>query len=238
MPKRPRSQRASKPAKAAEPATSASLAAAGVSRADQALVTRAYRKLMAKEALGREEQAALKRHEKAQEEKRRWQYYRSVPQKHWKAMSGRQTKVINEQSARYGIPFGGPVIDLPAVVRGLHDFLAENALKLAKDDDGDDLLQAPSSPALEAYRVERAALARLDRLEREGQLMPRDEARQALGRIASMIRTAGDTLQRQFGQAAGDILYEALDDAKREIDHSFGEGKEDNDGDVADDAEA
>ena len=143
--------------------------------------------------------------------------------------------MLHEQAVRYGIPFGGPVIDLPAVVRGLHDFLAENAIKLAKDDDGDELLQAPSSPALEAYRVERAALARLDRLEREGQLTPRDEARQALGRIASIIRAAGDVIQRQYGAAAADVLYEALDDAKREIDHSFGDV--DHDGDVADDAE-
>jgi hypothetical protein len=47
-------------------------------------------------------------------------------------------------------------------------------------------------------------------------------ARQALGRVAVILRGAGDTLQRQFGPAAVEILYEALDDAVREIDRSFG----------------
>ena len=50
-------------------------------------------------------------------------------------MSGRQTKVINEQAARYDLPFGGPTIDLPDVVRALHDFLAKHAQRLASGDD-------------------------------------------------------------------------------------------------------
>ena len=69
-------------------------------------------------------------------------------------------------------------------------------------------MQGNGSPALERYREERAAIARLDRLEREGQLLPRDEVREALGRIAAILRGAGDTLQRQYGQAAADILLE------------------------------
>jgi hypothetical protein len=233
MPKGSRSPHSSNQPKAGNAANSAPPPASGLSRADQELVTRAYRKVVAKEELTRPERQALTRHEKAQEEKRRWQYYRSIPQKHWKAMSGRQTKVLNEQAARYGIPFGGPVVDLPAVVRAWHDFLADNAIKLAKEDE-DALLQAPSSPALERYREERAALARLDRLEREGQLLPRDQVREALGRIAAIVRTAGDDVQRQFGAAAGEILYEALDDAKREINHTFGDGKDADDGKAPD----
>jgi hypothetical protein len=137
-------------------------------------------------------------------------------------MSGRQTKVINEQASRYGLPFGGPTINLPALARALHDFLADNALKLAREED--ELMQgAGNSPALERYREERAALARLDRLERQMQLLPRDQVRQALGRIAAILRSAGDALQQQFGTAAMEILDEALDDAQQEIDHSFGD---------------
>jgi hypothetical protein len=137
-------------------------------------------------------------------------------------MSGRQTKVINEQAERYGIPFGGRTIDLTKVVRALHNFLAVNAAKLASDDD---LMQGdPSSPALERYREERALLARLDRLERERVLVQRDQVREGLGRITSIIRTAGDTLQRQFGPGAGEILYESLNNAEREIERLFGNG--------------
>jgi hypothetical protein len=110
---------------------------------------------------------------------------------------------------------------LPAVVRALHDFLADNAVKLAKDDDG--LMLGTDSPALERYRDERALLARMDRLEREGSLIPRDEVRQALGRMAAVLGGAGDALQRQFGASALDIFVEALDNVEREIERTFGE---------------
>lgn len=195
-------------------------------RVDSDLVARAYRKVMDRKALTQAERRALKRHETQKEEQLRWQYYRSIPQKHWRRMSGRQTKVINEQAARYGIPFGGPTIDLPKVVRAFHDFLADNALRLARDDD---LLRGGSSPALERYRRERAELARLDRLERQRRLLPRDEVRQALGRIAAILRGAGDALQRKFGADAVEILYEALDDARREVERSMGEEPADQD---------
>ncbi len=104
-------------------------------RVDSDLVARAYRKVMDRQELTKPERAALKRHEREKEERLRWQYYGSIPQKHWRQMSGRQAKVINEQAERYGIPFGGPSINLPAVVRALHDFLADNAHKLAREDD-------------------------------------------------------------------------------------------------------
>jgi hypothetical protein len=188
---------------------------------DRKLAAEAYKKALAGEELTVREQAVLKRYEKDKEERLRWKYYQSIPQKHWREMSGRQTKVINEQALRYGIPFGGATINLPSVARALHDFLADNAVKLAKDDD--ELMQGNGSPALERYREERAAIARLDRLEREGLLVPRDEIRQVLGRVATILRGAGDALQRQFGPMALEILYEALDDAEREIDRSFGE---------------
>ena len=186
---------------------------------DADLVARAYRKVMNKEELDKQERAALRRHEKEKEERLRWQYYSDIPQKHWRQMSGRQTKVLNEQAARYGIPFGGPTINLSQVARALHDFLADNALKLSRDDDP--LMSGSGSVALERYREERAAIARLDRMEREGSLLPRDEVREAMGRVASMIRGAGDALQRHYGQAAAEILTDALDDAEREIIRTF-----------------
>jgi hypothetical protein len=190
------------------------------SAAESTIVADAYRKVMAKETLSRQEQSALKRHEKEKEERLRWQFYAAIPQKHWRKMSGRQTKVINEQAARYGIPFGGATVGLSAVVRALHDFLADNAQKLSREED--ELMAGPLSPALERFREERAALARLDRLERERQLLPRDEIRQALARAAGIVRAAGDNLQRDFGDGARGILDEALDDVEREFERSFG----------------
>jgi hypothetical protein len=195
------------------------------SRIDADLVASAYRKVMDRQELSASERAALKRHEKEKEERLRWQYYNAIPQKHWRQMSGRQTKVLQDQAQRYGIPFGGATVNLPAVARALHDFLADNAVKLARDDDP--LMQGSGSPALERYREERAAMARLDRLEREGSLVPRGEVREALGRIAAIIRGAGDAMQREHGLTAAEILYEALDDAQREIERCFGPEEQD-----------
>jgi hypothetical protein len=196
-------------------------AGAGLGSLDRQSANEAYRKVLEGRPLSSRERTLLKRVEKDKEERLRWQYYGSIPQKHWRQMSGRQTKVLHEQAARYGIPFGGPHINLPAVVRALHDFLAENAVKLARDED--ELMQGGASPALERYRQERAMLARLDRLEREGSLVPRDEVRDALARISALLRAVGEALQRQFGREALELYLEGLDDVEREINRSFGE---------------
>jgi hypothetical protein len=189
---------------------------------DKELAQKAVRKVMAGERPTAKEAAALRRHEAEQEEVRRWQYYEAIPQKHWREMSGRQTKVLNEQAERYGIPFGGRTICLPRVVKAFHDFLAKNARKLAEEDDP--LLNSDvASPALERYREERAAMARLDRLEREGQLVARADVREGLGRVAAILRAAGDGLLQQFGPEAVELLNESLSDAGREIDRLFGD---------------
>ncbi|HEX8553254.1 MAG TPA: hypothetical protein VF695_00980 [Sphingomonas sp.] len=146
-----------------------------------------------------------------------------------------QTAGLHEQAERYGLPIGGPTIDLPKLARRLHDFLAENAAQLAKEPD--ELMVGGSSPALERYREERAALARLDRLdrlERENVLLPRDQVREALGRIAAVLRAAGESLQRQYGGGAAELLHEAIDDAEREMKRTFGEEQTDDDQDRSD----
>lgn len=196
------------------------------------LVAGAYRKIMdgRQEDLTRAERAAVKRHEK--EERLRWQFYHAIPQKHWRQMSGRQTKVINEQADRHGIPFGGATVSLPAVVRALHDFLADNKYKLSRDDDV--LMTGSPSPALERYREERAALARLDRLEREGELLPRDSVRQSLAKTAAILRIAGETLQRQYGPEAAEVLNDAIDDAESEVNRFFSRFEPDGEADASD----
>ena len=53
-------------------------------------------------------------------------------------------------------------------------------------------------------------------------LVSRDVVREALGRIAAILRSAGDTIQRCHGLEAVAILHEGLDDAEREIERVFG----------------
>jgi hypothetical protein len=191
----------------------------GVSDAiDRELAAAALRKRQAGQQPNTQELRALRRIEREREERDRWRYYRSIPQKHWREMSGRQARTINEQAIRYGLPFGGRHVDLTELVPALHEFLAANARKLAGEEGSDPLMSGVASPALERYREERAKLARLDRLERERSLLPRESIHDGLTQIASILRAAGETLQRQFGPDALDVLHGALDDAQKTID--------------------
>ena len=57
-------------------------------------------------------------------------------------------------------------------------------------------------------------------------IISEDEASQiveGLGRIATIIREAGESLQRNYGAGAAEILFEAMDEARREVDRCFGE---------------
>jgi len=104
------------------------------------------------------------------EEKLRWQYYRSIPQKHWREMSGPQTKILQGASWFLWLAFRGREDRSAELARAFYDFLAANARKLSAPDD--ELMQGGPSPALERYREERATMARLDRQEREQSRCP------------------------------------------------------------------
>jgi hypothetical protein len=92
---------------------------------------------------------------------------------------------------------------------------ADASARQARDVDGD-LAGAPS-PALERYREERALLARMDRLERENVLIPRDKVHSGLARLVTILRGLGDRLERDHGPAARKALNEALDAFKAEV---------------------
>ena len=168
------------------------------------------------------QRAALRRHEQRKETTLRWQYYRSIPQKHWRIMSGRQTKVINEQASLYNIPFGGPVIDLPAVVRALHDFLARNARLLASGMDDASLLFGRSTPSLERVRRATAELREIQVARERGNLVDRALARECLLQLAGMLRAAGETLQRRYGPDALEIVNDMIANWERLVEEHFG----------------
>lgn len=174
------------------------------------------------------ELSALKKHEAKIEEERRWLYYESIPQKHWRQMSGRQAKVLQEQADRYGIPFGGATVNLAEVVKATHDFLASNAKKLAKSDlpDGIDpndpdaavwLGDAKPGDWLDRVRRATALQKELEYDRAKKQLIPRDDVRQILQRIANIIQAMGDTLGRHYGNDAVDAVNEALENIEREV---------------------
>lgn len=165
------------------------------------------------EQLNAKELAAIKRYDKRLEEKRRWEYYSSIPQKHWREMSGRQAKIINEQAALYGIPFSGASINLALVVRALHDFLAANGHKLLKEDADSGLLSGPPTEALERLRLVKAKREEFAYERDLGMWRRVDETQTALGVMAAILRQGIETLQRQFGPEARETIAASLHDA-------------------------
>lgn len=80
-----------------------------------------------------------------------------------------------------------------------------------------ELLGGKTTPALEQFRRVRTQMEEF-RLQREqGYWIRREEIHIGFGILASILRTAGEELQRQFGQAAYAIIDSALNDGEREI---------------------
>ena len=190
--------------------------------ADRELIAAYIKKNRAGEKATRAEQAAYRRYQKQTEDTSRWQHYATIPRKHWVKLSGRQYATLDHHAGRYGVPVQGEIIDLGAVARWLHDFLARNAGKLAAET-ADPLLNAKdtTSPALERYRDEKAKLARLDRLDREKVLVDRQRSHECWNLVAELIRRAGQVLQRDYGPAAQRILNNAIDNADLAVERFF-----------------
>lgn len=131
-------------------------------------------------------------------------------------MTGVKSRTIREWFTQ-GCP-GSPGRYCPAEII---DWARENKWAAQADDPE---LSGGDSPALERYRDEKAKLARLDRLEREGVLVRADSIHDHLMSIAALIRSAGEQLRRQFGNDALAILSESLDESDRIIDGIGGDG--------------
>lgn len=104
--------------------------------------------------------------------------------------------------------------NLPAIVAWL---IARGAKQTAVTPGDDPLLEGGESEWLEKYRKEKTLLARMERKAKRLKLLSRDQVHIALSRMASIIRGAGEQLQRQFGTEALRLLDEAMDDAEREM---------------------
>lgn len=140
---------------------------------------------------------------RAAESELREQYYRTVPLRDYNKLSGRQNTILYEFGARYNIPCDRPVVDLFAVIRGLHDLVAKNARAINSGDPDDQEVKAMRERVkLEKEQIE---LAR-----QKDELIPRDAIRDAHSRIASRLKECGAKLQKQFGDDALELFNETL----------------------------
>ena len=151
----------------------------------------------------------------------------ACPNKLYCELSGRHRQVLNDQARRYGLPLLGPTINVGEVLRGFHDLIARNKHRLVpwraegEDPDTDSLLIGPPTRQLE--RLRRAKAEREEwTLEREkGKWVRLDEAHTDLAAMANVLRTAGETLRRTFGEQARNVLADALDEIEGMIAAKF-----------------
>ncbi len=185
----------------------------------ETLVQAALQKKKAGEKLLQREIAALEKFEQQQDERRGLRFVRAIPKKFWCEWSGRQHRTLNAQADLYGLPVGGPVIDLVALAKWLHDWLAQHKQALSELVAVDDLPAGEAKTLqgkLLAEKVEqlkhRNLLLETQLAEKQQKLLPRDQVHELLVRAAQILRGAGDRLYKRHGQEAGDILAQALDD--------------------------
>ncbi len=189
---------------------------------DDDLARSALKKRSAGQTPNQRELAALRRVERRREEAQRWEYYRSIPQKHWIELSGRQAKILKQQAAKYGIPFSEKVIDLGAVARGMHDLLAKYWRRFSELETDEEMLDGATSPQLERWRAIKASREEIRLSHDLDEVVSRTVVHDGLLRIAAVFRTAGDAIQRQFGADAYEILEAAMTEAEREGEQIFG----------------
>lgn len=184
---------------------------------DRELARAALQKRQAGQLPTQRELSALRRIEEARDRELRERHYAAVPKRDYCRLAGRQVKVVNEQADRYGLPLRGESIDLGNALRAFHDLLAEHGRKILAVPEED-----PDADGLKALRREKALLARYERQEREGELLPRADVHQFLTALAARINQCGELLQRHFGAEALEILNEAIADIERLVQQKYG----------------
>lgn len=192
-----------------------------LNRVDRRHIKSAQERQAAGQSLSKADSGLLRRFKDITEELMFWEYCRRLPNRVYRLLSGRQSKVLLEQAERHGLPVAGASLDLVAIVRGFHDFLSRHRHRLLADDPDETLMQSGEGPTLERWRLAKAQLAELDLLERRAQLIDMDGIRAALGILGGVLRGVGEKLQRHFGQGAADIFNDGIDDFQRAVETQF-----------------
>jgi hypothetical protein len=159
-----------------------------------------------------QERAALRRVERQREEELRWQYYETVPQKHFRELTGRQLKQLQDFAARWGAPCDRATVNLRTFLRWAFDFFAAHTRKLSAVCD-DSMLGDSDSPALERYRKVRADQEELKLEEMRRRYVNRETFLELYQRGQARVRAGMEDLRRAFGQDAARIVEEAWRDA-------------------------
>lgn len=127
-------------------------------------------------------------------------------------MTGQEVASIFSVSAaavtkwsRDGCPRKGAHYNFP-------DVLQWRIEKLTVPKGMDPMLAGDNTPALERYRYAAAQLKEIDVAERQGVVIPLDDMREILGQFAIILKGVGETLGKNFGKEAQQIVNEGVDE--------------------------
>lgn len=90
------------------------------------------------------------------------------------------------------------------------------------DQQTDPELVGGDSPGLERYRLARAQQEEIKLEAMRKDYLRRDDIRMMHGELATLIRKAGDEVQRRFGVVAGEILNDAINEFEKRIEQRWG----------------
>ena len=173
-------------------------------------VRSALRKINAREPLFREERRAVLRYFEAEREAW-WEFcIARTTAKQYRAISGRDARVLIDQAERYGIPVTGRTVSLAPIVKWIHDFFRQHSrgLGVMLTAAGDPVLSGQHTDAREDYIRESARIKRLDRLEREGKLWPSEFFVELLKLWGTALGKTRDRVAKHHGAAAAAIVDE------------------------------
>ncbi len=183
---------------------------------DRSLAKSAIDKLKLGQTPTAREAEALKRLQRDKDEQTRWEHYRTVPAKHYKEMSGRDARVLIDQQQRWGIPCAGKIVNLAAVIKAFHDFIASHIHRPLDAPDGGD---ASGSKSLERYRAALAEEKEMQVAAIRGELVPLAEAKLLVGENgARLVRCLGiveNTIATEFALWLNDPKVQAMSTEER-----------------------
>lgn len=165
--------------------------------ADKVLAKAALDKIKFGGAPSARESNALKRVSKEQDDARRWAHYRSVPAKHYKELSGRSARVLIDQAARLGIPVSGKIVDLQAVLRGFHDYVAKHS-RVSAELEELGVGGSSGSKALERYRASMAESKEMELAVARNEMAPMAEVVELVGMCCARLTRCMSVLENSM----------------------------------------
>jgi hypothetical protein len=189
--------------------------ASAADQADKQLLISAIQKSARGEKLTSREHTVHKRWAIANEERTFLAVCVRIPQKFLKLWTGRRVNQLQEAQELDGWPVAGKFLDLPVFLKFLFDWRAKHARHL-RNDDPDQLLVGPGSPALERYRAVKAKREQFAHERELRQWFSRAEVETVFNPFASNLKRACETIQRNnlAGTEAVEQIRETLEEAR------------------------